>query len=185
MADSYLRRFQHVVWLAALAMSSPVGVDAASPLHLYTFNDGTVNDPIGGSDGVIVDPTGNFARFNAGRLDLSANTGAGPANPITNTQGAFVQLPNGLFTSSATGGAISLEIWVNVSTNRANARLWSFGSNIPNGNNPYWGQFTDWIDLNAQNGGGNLALTTHEGLQGFNVNEALKAGPLSTGALHQ
>jgi hypothetical protein len=187
MADSYLRRFQLVVWLAALAMSSPVGVDAASPLHLYTFNDGTINDSIGGANGTIVDPTGNFAHFNAGRLDLSANTGAGPASPITNTQGAFVQLPNGLFTSSATTGAISLEMWVNVSTNRANARLWSFGSNFPNpnGTDPYWGQYTDWVDLNGQNGGGNLTLTTHEGLQGFNVNEALNAGPLSTGSLHQ
>ena len=187
MADSYLKRVQHVVWLAALAMSSPVGADAASPLHLYTFNDGTISDSIGGANGTIIDPTGNFARFNAGRLDLTANTGAGPGNPIETTNGAYVQLPNGLFSNSATADAISLEMWVNVSTNRANARLWSFGSNFPNpnGTDPYWGQYTDWVDLNAQNGGGNLALTTHQNLQGFNVNEAANAGPLSTGALHQ
>jgi hypothetical protein len=185
MAENCFGRFQRVVWLAALAMSSTLGVHAASPLHRYTFNDGTVNDSIGGANATIVDPMGTFAHFNAGRLDLSANTGAGPANPITSTNGAFVQLPNGLFTSSVTGGAISLEMWVNVATNRANSRLWSFGSNIPNGTSPYWGQFTDWVDLNGQNGGGNLALTTHEGLQGFNVNEALNAGPLSTGTLHQ
>src|SRR5689334_9929959 len=111
MAENNPKRHQFVVWLAALVLLLPLGVDAAGPLHLYTFNDGTVNDSIGGANGTIVDPTGNFAHFNAGRLDLSANTGAGPGNPIQNTNGAFVQLPNGLFTTSVTGGAISLETW--------------------------------------------------------------------------
>jgi hypothetical protein len=176
---------QRLARLSALAIMLPAGVHAASALHRYTFNDGTVNDSIGTANGTLVDPTGNFGHFNAGRLDLSANTGAGPANPITSTNGAFAQLPNGLFTSSVTGGAISLEMWANVSTNRANSRLWSFGSTLPNDTNPYWGQFTDWVDLNAQNGSGNLALTTHEGSQGFNVNEAQQTGVLSAGTLHQ
>ena len=55
----------------------------------------------------------------------------------------------------------------------------------PQWHNPYWGQFTDWVDLNGQNGTGNLALTTHEGTQGFNVNEAQQTGVLSAGTLHQ
>ncbi|HEY2759490.1 MAG TPA: hypothetical protein VGI75_02065, partial [Pirellulales bacterium] len=176
MLDRHFGILQRLVWLSALAIMLPAGVHAATALHRYTFNDGTANDSIGTANGTVVDPTGNFAHFNAGRLDLSANTGAGPASPITNTNGAFAQLPNGVFTSSVAAGAISLEMWVNVSTNRANSRLWSFGSSIPNPanptGNPYWGQFTDWVDLNAQNGTGNLALTTHEATQGFNVNEA-------------
>jgi hypothetical protein len=185
----YVGVLQRLAWLSALAIVLPAGVHAATALHRYTFNDGTVNDSIGTANGTLVDPTGNFAHFNAGRLDLSANTGAGPASPIASTNGAFAQLPNGVFTSSVTGGAISLEMWVNVSTNRANSRLWSFGSSIPNPSNPtgnpYWGQFTDWVDLNSQNGTGNLALTTHEATQGFNVNEAQQTGVLSVGTLHQ
>jgi hypothetical protein len=181
----YFRVLQRLVWLSALVIMLPLGVHAASPLHRYTFNDGTANDSIGGANGTIVDPMGTFAHFNAGRLDLSANTGAGPGNPISSTNGAFVQLPDGLFTGSVTGGTISLETWVNVSTNRANSRLWSFGSTLANGTNPYWGQFTDWVDLNGQNGTGNLALTTHQGAQGFNVNEAQQTGVLSVGTLHQ
>jgi Concanavalin A-like lectin/glucanases superfamily len=178
-------RLQRFVALALLAALLPAAAQAANLLHRYTFNDGTIHDTQGAAgNGMLVDPMG-IARFNAGRLDLTANNGAGATtDPITN--GAYVDLPDGLFTSSVsagTNGALSLEIWVNVQTNRANSRLWSFGDSEPGGGFPFWGQNTDWVDLNSQNGSGNLALTTHELGQGFNVNELQRMGPLPTGSL--
>ena len=101
-----VRRFARLQLFVALAVSAvllPGATHAANVLHRYTFNDGTINDSAGTSDGTLVDPAG-IARFNAGRVDLTANNGAAAnTNPITN--GAYVDLPDGLFTSAVSAAS--------------------------------------------------------------------------------
>lgn len=178
---------RRIAILLAVVALEPLASAEAAVRNRYTFNDGTTNDSVGTAHGVLVDPGTPTAAFNAGRLDLRANNGAaGNQEPFVN--GAYLDLPDGVFTgavNAGTAGAVSVVAWVNVETNRQNARIWSFGNSLPDGGNPFWGQFTDWIDLNGQSGGGNLALTTHEAGQGFNVNEVPRTGVLTPNTLHQ
>ena len=190
----------YIALASSAAMLPATAFAVANVLHRYTFNDGTVNDSVGTAHGTLFVPTNPAfaATYNAGRLDMRANTGNGPAATITATNGSFVDLPDGLFTSSVnsgTAGDITLEAWVNVATNRTHSRIWSFGYSEPNpGNpagNPYWGQGTDWVDLNTQNGTGatnGVALTTHDVSQGadytsYVTNELVRPGSLPTGTL--
>jgi hypothetical protein len=189
MAACRFGRISQPCVLIAISALLTAPIEAANVLHRYTFNDGTTNDSVGTAHGTLFVPNNPAfaATFNAGRLDLRANAGGAPQATIGNTQGAFVEMPDGVFTSAVnagTPGAISIEAWANVQQNRTNARVWSFGNSEPNGGSPYWGEFTDWVDLNGQTSGGNLALTTHELTQSFNVNELNYAGALPIGALH-
>ena len=126
----------YIALASSAAMLPTTAFAVANVLHRYTFNDGTVNDSVGTAHGTLFVPTNPTfaATYNAGRLDMRANNGAGPTATITATNGSFVELPDGLFTDSViagTNGSITLEAWVNVATNRNNSRLWSFGSSLP------------------------------------------------------
>lgn len=115
----------------ALAAFAPAA-DAATPKHKYTFNQGNANDSLGGQNGVVVDNTG-ISSYTGGALDLSANNNANSNQDFANPAvvGAFVDLPNGLFTgavTSGTFGAVTLEIWATPQENRNWARLVDFGS---------------------------------------------------------
>jgi hypothetical protein len=92
---------------------------AANLLHRYTFNDGTIMDSVGTADGTLIDPGDPTAVFNAGRLDLRANNGAG-GNQEPFVNGAYVDLPDNVFTSAVNAGtsqAVSVVAWVNIETN--------------------------------------------------------------------
>ncbi len=136
---------QRIAILLAVVAIQPLASADAAVRNRYTFNDGTTNDSVGTAHGVLVDPGTPTAAFNAGRLDLRANNGAaGNQEPFVN--GAYLDLPDGVFTgavNAGTLGTVSVVAWVNVETNRANARIWSFGDSMPDGGNPFWGQFTD------------------------------------------
>ena len=66
----------------------------AAPVNLYTFNDGTANDSIGGQHGTVVDAgavtASYFTNGNQRHLDLRGNLGQS-SNGITND--AFIDLP--------------------------------------------------------------------------------------------
>ncbi len=117
---------------AAGALAVAAAPAEAAPKHQYTFNQGNAVDSIGGQDGVVVDNTG-ISSYTGGALDLSQNNDANSAQDFANpaTVGAFVDLPNGLFTgavTSGTYGAVTLEIWATPQENRNWARLVDFGS---------------------------------------------------------
>ena len=115
----------------ALAALAPAA-DAATPKHKYTFNNGTAADSLGGQNGTVIDNTG-ISKYTGGALDLTANNNANSAQDFTNpaTIGAYVDLPNGIFTSAVntgTFGAVTLEVWATPQQNRNWARLVDFGT---------------------------------------------------------
>lgn len=114
--------------LACVALLFAPSAQAALT-HRYSFNDGTANDSVGSSNGTLVGTNGSIS---GGQLVL-ANTGEGSETP--GTAGAFLDLPNGLISSSATpGGAVTVEMWLTMSQNRDWAAAFSAGVSI-NGEN--------------------------------------------------
>ena len=118
---------------AALAIiASPAN---AVLTNQYAFNNNTADDSIGGQHGVVIDNTG-ISQYTGGAIDLTGNNGANsnpagdPTFSLPTTVGAFIDLPNGVFTSAVDGGtygAISLEIWFTTQQNRGWAEAFSFG----------------------------------------------------------
>jgi hypothetical protein len=147
----------------ALAALAPVA-DAATPKHKYTFNQGNANDSLGGMDGVVVDNTG-ISSYTGGALDLTQNNGAGSAQDFSNpaTVGAYVDLPNGIFTGavgSGTFGAVTLEIWATPQQNRNWARLADFGTSNDGEDISGSGSGTDYVIMVPQRDGNGQALAS-------------------------
>jgi hypothetical protein len=110
--------------ILAMAYAAPRDADAALA-HRYSFN-GNVNDSVGTANGTLVDAGNPTATFTGGQLDLTGNVGEG-SNGIT--EDAYVDLPNGLISSTATtNGALSFELWTTISTVRTWQRLVDFGT---------------------------------------------------------
>ncbi|RYD35745.1 MAG: LamG domain-containing protein [Verrucomicrobiaceae bacterium] len=164
--------------VTALAALTPPS--QAALVHLYTFNDGTANDSVGASNGVIVNPAN--AVFSNGVLNISANDGGGPGN------NAYVDLPNGLFSSAVNGGtagAASFSLWFTASENRNWAPALSFGTSNNGENTSDAGNAADYLQLIPSAGvaGNPLRLTTHaanNGTEGF-----LDTGTAAIGSLIQ
>ncbi len=111
------------------ACAAPAG---AALVNKYTFNDNTANDSVGGQNGVLVDNTG-IARYAGGNLDLTGNNGAGSNQnfALPATVGAFLDLPNGIFTNAVNGGTfgqVTIETWINVQQHRNWAEAFVFGT---------------------------------------------------------
>jgi hypothetical protein len=111
------------------ACAAPSG---AALVNKYTFNNNNANDSMGSQHGTVVDNTG-ISRFVGGTIDLSGNNGAGSNQDFSlpATVGAYVDLPNGVFTNavnSGTFGAVSLEIWFTTQQNRNWAEAFAFGT---------------------------------------------------------
>lgn len=109
-----------------------VSLASATLVNKYSFNDNTANDSVGGQNGVVVDNTG-ISRYTGGAFDISGNNGAGSNQNFSNpaTVGAYIDLPNGVFTSAIDGGtfgAASLEVWFTTQQNRGWAEVFSFGT---------------------------------------------------------
>ena len=109
---------------ACVALLLASSADAALT-HRYSFNDGTANDSVGSANGTVVGTNGSIS---GGQLML-ANTGEGSQNP--GTTGAFLDLPNGIISSSAApSGAVTVEMWITMQTNRDWAAAFSAGTSI-------------------------------------------------------
>lgn len=140
------------------------------PLHAaltnkYTFNDGTANDSAGFANGTLVDNTG-IASFVGGTIDLSNNNNANSNQDFTDpaTVGAFVNLPNGTFTSAVTGGVfgqVSLEVWATVQQNHTWAELYSFGTSNAGEDSSGGAGSSDYVALIPQSGPNDFRATTH------------------------
>jgi hypothetical protein len=157
--------------LAALAVAAAVALPAhAAVVNKYTFNANNANDSVGGQHGTIVDNTG-ISTFTGGALNLSANgTGATVAGSNQNfslptTVGAYVDLPNGVFTSavnSGTFGQVTLEIWAIPQENRNWARLVDFGTSDGGENVSGGAGGASYVIMLPQNGiNGQAAASSH------------------------
>jgi hypothetical protein len=110
--------------LACVALLCASSANAAL-VNRYSFNDGTANDSVGTSHGTVVGTNGSIS---GGQLVLANATG-GSQNP--GAAGAFLNLPNGLISSAATpGGAVTVEMWITMTTNKNWAAAFSAGTSI-------------------------------------------------------
>lgn len=113
-------------------------------VNKYTFNNGDAVDSVSGANGTVIDRTG-ISSYTGGALDLTRNNNANSNQDfnLPTTVGAYVDLPNGVFTSavnSGTPGKVTLEMWATPQENRNWARLYDFGTsnggeNVSNGAN--------------------------------------------------
>lgn len=119
----------------SIAAALVVAVLTASHAHAalrnrYSFTT-DATDSIGGQNGVLMGTNGSFS---GGQLVL-ANTGQGSQNP--GTDGAFLDLPNGVVSSAAaagTSGVVTVEMWITMQANRDWAAAFTAGNSI-NGEN--------------------------------------------------
>jgi hypothetical protein len=164
--------FTRVCWTTCAAVGM---VALATPsawailVNKYTFNNGNANDSIGGQHGNIVDNTG-LAQFVGGAIDLSGNSPATGSNQnfsLPTTAGAYVNLPNQIFTNAVKGGtygAVTLEIWFKVSQNHTWAEVFSFGRSRDGEDTSVNGDNSDYIALVPRSGPGDFrALTRSSG----------------------
>lgn len=156
--------------LAAGALATVAApVDAATPKHKYTFNQGNVFDT-GSSptpqNGTVVDNTG-ISKYTGGALDLTQNNNANSNQnfALGTTVGAYVDLPNGVFTSAVTSGTygqVTLEIWATPQENRNWARLVDFGTSVGGENASTGGGTTSYVLMVPQQSiNGQASASTH------------------------
>lgn len=114
------------VLFVALGLASLIGGSSRGALvHRYRF-DGDAVDAVGSADGVVVDPGSPSHAFVGGRLDLTANQGAGHQSTD-----AYVHLPANTVVEAFDGGVfgeMSLEFWVEPSEERLYASFFATGS---------------------------------------------------------
>jgi hypothetical protein len=161
-----LTRIARVLNIAAIAVGLTLlasGSADAALKNRYSFTS-NANDSVGGAHGTVVDagttPNHTFA---LGQLDLSANTGQG-SNSIT--EDAYVDLPNGVFSSavnSGTNGAITLEFWATVATQRTWQRFGDFGTSNGGENTSPSGTTSQYVLITPNSGRlmDGLEITNH------------------------
>jgi Concanavalin A-like lectin/glucanases superfamily/PEP-CTERM motif len=158
-------------------------------VNQYTFNDGTANDSgPGAAHGNVVDPSG-ISQYVGGQLDLSANNGVLSTSDLLNannvTNGAFVDLPNGIVTSALQVGqsnAASFEMWVTIDQNRNWARLFDFGTSNLGEDTSTAGGEADYLMMVPLGFAAEFAFESHPG---FLPGAVLGTGaPLATSVEH-
>jgi hypothetical protein len=171
--------------VATLAGSAKAVVP--NPVNKYTFNNGNANDSIGAKNGTVVDNTG-ISSYTGGSLNLTANnttSGQDWTNPAT--VGAFVDLPNGVFTDAVIGGTfgqVTVETWVTVQQNKEWSRIWDFGTSGPgeglSGDSPN----AKYVFVASQIGNGNNRVggSTHNTADAYAFLPT--GGPLSVNVKH-
>jgi hypothetical protein len=112
------------LWTLACVAFLLVPSARAALTHRYSFN-GTANDSVGSANGTQIGSNGSIS---GGQLIL-ANTGEGSQNP--GAAGAYLDLPNGIISSSAAaGGTVTVEMWITMQTHRDWAAAFSAGTSI-------------------------------------------------------
>lgn len=155
--------------LLALCATSASG----ALVHRYTF-DGNANDSVGTAHGAVQGSTGTYA---GGQIVLSNpdNVGSAAFNdgnvPAT---GAYVNFPNHLIRDAAAAGqagAVSIEMWVTMGTNRDWSALFAAGissslveGNSAGGNNDF--PYLQIIPRTGDGGQGNDLRVTSNGIFG-------------------
>ncbi|HEX6960581.1 MAG TPA: LamG domain-containing protein, partial [Lacipirellula sp.] len=162
------RRLLGPLALAAL-VAPPTQADL---LHKYTFNNNTAEDSVGGLHGTVVDNTGIHS-YTGGAINLTANntpTNGGISSnqdfSLPTTVGAYVDLPNDIFTnavmSQAGGlyGQVTLETWFTVQQNRNWAEVAVFGTSNNGENTAVGAGAQSYVAIIPQSGPGDFRATT-------------------------
>ncbi|MBX3435265.1 MAG: LamG domain-containing protein [Pirellulales bacterium] len=106
------------LWMLLLAGIVGAPTAQGALVNRYSFNDGTANDSVSGQNGIVY---GSNASVAGGELILANNPSpSSNSNNDGTGAGGWVDLPNGLVSAAATGGAsaqVSIELWVTMRSN--------------------------------------------------------------------
>lgn len=164
------RTWRSLFGLSGALVLATIGVRpaAADLVHKYTFNANNANDSVGGANGTVVDNTG-ISTYTGGAVNLTANNGAGSNQDFTNpaTVGAFVDLPNDIFTNAVQSdvgsgeyGQVTLETWFTIQENRTWSEMFVFGTSDGGEGSSSGGGGQSYVALIPQSGPGDFRATT-------------------------
>jgi hypothetical protein len=140
------------------------------PKHRYEFS-GSADDSVGGAHGTLVNPTG-LATFHDGLVDLRQANNTANSNQATFTQGAYIDLPNGII--SSLGTQATFEAWVNVETPKNWDRIFDFGRSDAGEDMATGAPNSEYIFATSQNGSNGVLRVAHRSENtpppGFNEN---------------
>lgn len=162
------------------AMLSPAAAHAVL-VHRYTFN-GNANDSVGTANATVVNAAPNNGIYLNGSLVVTGNTGQA-SNPAP-TADAYVDLPNGVISQAAqagTSGALSLEWWATIATQRTWQRLGDFGTSAGGENVSDTGATTNYIQITPNSGRFNNGLEATNHISTGAEPSAGLAGPFPVG----
>lgn len=145
---------------------------SAALVHRYSF-DSNANDSVGSAHGVVM---GNTASFVGGQIVLDNPTGTGSGafnNGAVPDSGAYVDFPNLTFSKAAAAGqygAVSVELWLTIDTNRDWSAAFSAGissgleGNSAGGNDNF--PYVQMVPRTGDGGAGNDFRVTTNGVAG-------------------
>ena len=145
---------------------------SAALVNRYSF-DGNANDSVGTANGVVM---GNTASFVGGQIVLDNPTGTGSGafnNGAVPDSGAYVDFPNLTFSKAAAAGqygAVSVELWLTIDTNRDWSAAFSAGissgleGNSEGGNDNF--PYVQMVPRTGDGGAGNDFRVTTNGVAG-------------------
>ncbi len=111
------------VVLAACAFTA-----RADLIHEYSFNDGTVNDSVGGANGILTGTLGGGPTVSGGQLQLN-NPNFSPTGSADN----YLSLPASILPSS---GSATIEQWFTFTGSGFFTESWAFSNNQNDSNPP-------------------------------------------------
>ena len=111
------------VALAACAFTARAGLT-----HLYTFNDGTANDSVGGANGTLVGSIGGGPTISGGLLQLNNPNFSGPGSAEN-----YLALPPSILPTS---GSATIEEWFTFTGSGFFTEAWTFSDNANDSNPP-------------------------------------------------
>lgn len=103
-----------------LSNPNPLKTAAPVPIHRYSFTE-NVADSIGAAHGKVIDAGQPTAKFDGGRLDLSANQGERGGSP---TEDAYAELPSD--TIADLKGKATFELWCRPTDWRLHSHIFQF-----------------------------------------------------------
>ena len=111
------------VTLAACAFTAP-----AQLAHEYSFNDGTVNDSVGGANGILMGTVAGGPTVSGGQLQLNNPNFSGPSSSAN-----YLALPPSILPSS---GSATIEMWFTFTGSGFFTEAWTFSNNQNDSNPP-------------------------------------------------
>jgi len=111
------------VALAACAFTAP-----AQLAHEYSFNDGTVNDSVGGANGILMGTVAGGPTVSGGQLQLNNPNFSGPSSSAN-----YLALPPSILPSS---GSATIEMWFTFTGSGFFTEAWTFSNNQNDSNPP-------------------------------------------------
>jgi len=113
--------FRKLYYLIPVALTACAFTARAQLAHEYSFNDGTVNDSVGGANGTLMGTVGGGPTVSGGQLQLNNPNFSGPSSSAN-----YLALPPSILPSS---GSATIEMWFTFTGSGFFTESWTFSNN--------------------------------------------------------